>query len=45
MGKLIVNGDEYLINTSMNEQSQDYACEVILRDYASDATIDFVELW
>jgi hypothetical protein len=45
MGHLIVNGNKYLINTSMCEAAQDEACNIILKGYPSDATIDFVELW
>ena len=45
MGELIVNGNKYLINTRMSDKAQDEVCEMILKGYPSDATIDFVELW
>lgn len=45
MGELIVNGNSYLINTRMCEKAQDEVCEMILKHYPQDATIDFVELW
>ncbi len=45
MGKLIVNGNEYLINTSASDKHIDNVCASILNNYPPDATVDFIELF
>jgi len=45
MGKLIVNGKEYLINTKVADHVIDKAIADILKWYPNDAIVDFVELY
>jgi len=45
MGKLIVDGKEYLINTQLADHVIDKIIADILKWYPQDANVEFIELY